>query len=211
MSALLALAEGRQPLPEMKPIRWSALQEDSYRRTAPTVGEIRRKVRESLRPTVAPTTAVCFDNVHPVSSEVAPSSPQSNATTVEGTVSYGELPQNIRGANGVKISAPILAMDKGQFTKAFQKILHEEYGDQRYPLQKIAEDAGAVESTAKNWWEGRCAPGALHLAKLETRNPGIASAMRRLKAMEADLDPEFERAFHYTLQLYAQAMSNGGT
>lgn len=107
-------------------------------------------------------------------------------------MSYGDSDRNIRGANGPNVSAPIQAMDQREYTEAFQAILHGLYGRERFAIQTIADLAGVNDRTAKNWWEGRCLPGAFQMERLRRGDPRIDAELRRLWGDDPDTDLAFE-------------------
>lgn len=68
------------------------------------------------------------------------------------------------------------------------------FGDERHAVKKLSNRAGCDERTARNWWEGRNAPAGHALINLALQVPELRAELRRLLDLEADLDPEMERA-----------------
>lgn len=81
----------------------------------------------------------------------------------------------------------------GEYTKRITGQLRVAFANDRYPVKKIADVAECSVATAKNWWEQRCAPEGLHLARLVAVVPEVGGEYRRITNMETDLDPELER------------------
>lgn len=114
-------------------------------------------------------------------------------------MSYGKTGRKIYTAAGRKMNAavavaPIHAMNQAQFTGAIRSALIIAFRNDRSPVKRIADLAGSNINAAKNWWEGRCAPNGLYLSRLRASVPELDAEIRRLEAMEASLDPNFQQA-----------------
>lgn len=119
-----------------------------------------------------------------------------------GTISRkfrGKKPRNIRGD---KMSTPALAIDTGDYTALVQDCLREHFGESRSAVKLIAEAANCNLRTAENWYTGKNGPGGLHLLRLAAQVPSLQAEVRRLMAMEADLDPAFEQELHSLFRSY---------
>ncbi len=91
------------------------------------------------------------------------------------------------------IAAPIDELGQGDLTTTIAERLRDHFGDDRHAVRKLAEAANTNERTAENWLLGKNAPGVLHFLKLMAAIPSLQAEVRRLCAMEADLDPELAR------------------
>jgi hypothetical protein len=75
------------------------------------------------------------------------------------------------------------------------------------PCKIIAFKAGALPRTAKAWKRGDHLPQAHHMLMLERAYPELAAEMRRLRFLQADMDP---RAEDLAAQLVRYAMEKVG-
>lgn len=107
--------------------------------------------------------------------------------------------------------ADALALDTGDFTMLVADALQKDYGHGRHAVKRIAAAANSNTRTAKNWLYGVNAPDALNLLRLMAQSPALAGEVRRLTSMQASLDPEFERAFNATMQLFMKVTAGGAT
>ena len=123
--------------------------------------------------------------------------------------SHGKAGRNFRGGNGPMMAAPVLALDQADYTSVIRETLQRAFASERNPVKRIAAAANTNIRTAKNWWEGRCTPGGLHLLKLMATVPAFQGEVRRLTAMESSLDPEFATAFDAALKAYTKAKGWG--
>jgi len=108
------------------------------------------------------------------------------------------LPEPVVGAQD---GAPIDALGTFEFTEICGDALFQAFGRMSAPVQRIAQVANVNERTAKNWWEKKCAPGPIAMLRLMAHVPEFQGEMRRLAAMEQDLDPELERSIMETVRL----------
>jgi len=91
------------------------------------------------------------------------------------------------------MSAPVLAMDQGEFTETVSDALKRHFGDDRAAVKKLAAAANTNARTAENWLRGNNTPDALHFLRLMATIPALQAEVRRLAGMESDIDPEFAR------------------
>ena len=94
------------------------------------------------------------------------------------------------------------ALEASDVAAMVSRSLQQDFGQERHAVKKIAGGTGAGLKTAENWLGGRCAPDAANLLKLMAMSPVLAGEVRRLTAMEANLDPEFERAMSQAVNLF---------
>lgn len=106
--------------------------------------------------------------------------------------------------------APAFAMTQGQYQETVSNVLRVAFGRQRHAVKQLARTAGTSASTAKNWLEGRSTPIGLHMLRLMATVPELQAEVRRLTAMEADLDPEFDREFHQLVASYTRMKAGRG-
>jgi hypothetical protein len=104
---------------------------------------------------------------------------------------------------------PIDTLGQNELDKAHGEILRTAFGAASAPIARIAEIANVNERTAKNWYEGKCSPGLLSALRLMAHVPEYQGEMRRLAAMESDIDPNFERAMSEAITLFQQAAGRG--
>ena len=83
--------------------------------------------------------------------------------------------------------------------------LQQDFGQQRHAAKRIARAAGASERSAENWLAGREIPGGVNLLRLALCSPSLAAEVRRIITMEAEHDPDTERAISAAVQAYLQA------
>ena len=112
---------------------------------------------------------------------------------------------------GFGMNAPALVIDTGEYTEIVRDRLREHYGPAKSAIKLIARAANCNERTAENWFTGKNAPGGLHLLRLAAQVPGLQAEVRRLMAMDADLDPDFMRDFCAFRDLVSRAARKGVT
>lgn len=115
-------------------------------------------------------------------------------------MSYGKRVQKTYATTGHKMSAvaaalPIYQINQGELTQKLRGALVLAFSRERHPVKRLAEVADTNVATAKNWLEGRSTPQALQLLRLMATVPEFQAEVRKLTAMEADMDPEFARDF----------------
>lgn len=88
--------------------------------------------------------------------------------------------------------------------------LHDALRHERNPVKRLAIAADTNERTAKNWWEGRNAPGLAHFFRLAREIPELKSEALRLLEMEMAIDPEFQRDFMRLMQTMQRRARAGG-
>lgn len=89
--------------------------------------------------------------------------------------------------------APIDNISEREFARIVSNALQAHYGPLKASAKCVANDAGASVDAAKNWLSGLCPPSSVFLKRLERKVPGLAAEIRRLQAMEADFDPNFQQ------------------
>ena len=98
-------------------------------------------------------------------------------------------------------NAPIHGMNERGFAQVVGDALQAHYGPLKSAAKRCANDAGASVQSAKNWLGGMCAPSAIYLKRLECKVPGLAAEMRRLQAMQSELNPDYQRDLSAFIQL----------
>jgi hypothetical protein len=89
--------------------------------------------------------------------------------------------------------APIHQINDREFARIVSDALWQHYGPMKSTAKRIANDCGASVGTARNWLDALCPPSSVYLKRLEAKVPRLAAEMRRLTALEADLNPDFQR------------------
>lgn len=113
--------------------------------------------------------------------------------------------ENSSSRSGEKSSpAPVVAFGQHDLTEAVSGALQRAFAGRSSPVKEIARVANANVQTAKMWWQGRNCPDALYLLRLMAAVPELQAEVRRLTGMQADLDPEFDRAMQATMALYTR-------
>lgn len=82
--------------------------------------------------------------------------------------------------------------------------LQNAFGDEKSAIKRIMDVSKCNERAAKNWYQGKNAPNALFLLRLIATVPELQAEVRRLTAMESDLDPHFERAMSQAMELFTR-------
>ena len=128
--------------------------------------------------------------------------------------SHGKFEQKYRGVSGSTVlrggrmnAALAFQLNHGEYTKRITGQLRVAFANDRYPVKRIADVADCSVATAKNWWEQRCAPEGLHLARLVAVVPEVAGEYRRITAMERDIDPELQRDMTQLLQTASRILA----
>ena len=70
-----------------------------------------------------------------------------------------------------------------------------DFGQYRATHKRIARITGATEKTAENWTSGANTPHLVYFLRLLPHSPALRGVVRKLCQMEADLDPDFQKAF----------------
>lgn len=99
---------------------------------------------------------------------------------------------------------PIHSIDERGFANVVSLALRNHYGNHKSAIKEIAKASGASCGSAKNWLAGLTTPHALYLERLKDEVPGLEAEMRRLRAMQAEIDPNFQRAFTRFMQRMGQ-------
>ncbi len=97
---------------------------------------------------------------------------------------------------------PIMSMSPNDLAQITARALIAEYGHLKNPIGTVQEAINCNERTAENYLAGKCAPNAVYLLRLLASVPAFAAEVRRLTAMEADLDPRFQRDFMRAVQAF---------
>lgn len=132
----------------------------------------------------------------PSSSAEASSLPRHEMYDMESAVTWTQKTRTLVEP------APIARMDERGLAQVVSKALNEAYGEYSSPAKRVANDCGASVGSAKNWLAGVAPPSSVYLARLEAKVPALAAEMRRLRAMEADINPDFQREFVALMQRY---------
>jgi hypothetical protein len=89
---------------------------------------------------------------------------------------------------------PVDRMGELEVAQVIAAALAHDYGDFKFTDKLIAKDSGASPRTANNWRSEMNTPSLPYFLRLYARSPAVRAAVRKLTAMEADLDPDAERA-----------------
>lgn len=127
---------------------------------------------------------------------VGPSS-HAKESHVEERVSYGASDRKFQLAEAHNIS-------KQELADIVSVGLRRAFGDEKSAIKRIMRVANCNERAAENWYAGKNAPNALYLLRLIAEVPELQAEVRRLTAMESDLDPHFERAMSEAVRLFQQ-------
>ena len=120
-------------------------------------------------------------------------------------MSFVKIHRNVRGSDPLMgKAAPVLAIGQAEFEAVVSNALQAAFGHLRNPVKALAKVANKNERTAENWYTGKCAPNGLALLQLMAQVPELQAEVRRLTAMESDLDPRLERQLHETFLLFQQ-------
>jgi hypothetical protein len=89
-------------------------------------------------------------------------------------------------------------------TQALSTTLREAYGPYAGKHKKIAQHAGIKSAkTAEAWSCGRNLPALEYFLELGRNSPAIQKMTMRLWGLDADIDPEYQRAFQDLLRVVA--------
>lgn len=127
---------------------------------------------------------------------VGPSS-HAKESHVEERVSYGASDRKFQLAEAHNIS-------KQELADIVSVGLRRAFGDEKSAIKRIMRVANCNERAAENWYAGKNAPNALYLLRLIAEVPELQAEVRRLTAMESDLDPHFEKAMSEAVRLFQQ-------
>lgn len=90
--------------------------------------------------------------------------------------------------------APIHKLDRGEVGKRICAALEADYGDLKSKHKEIADDAGVSPKTVEAWMQGVSLPGLMPTFRLMAESTEFAKVAMELCALEADHDPDFQRA-----------------
>jgi len=91
---------------------------------------------------------------------------------------------------------PIDEIDERGLAHVVREALVVDFADASAKHKRIAEIAQAKsEKTAENWADATNTPSLLYGLRLIAHCPTLRKEVQRLCAMEADLDPDFQREF----------------
>lgn len=97
-----------------------------------------------------------------------------------------------------------LNLDQHGMAGIVSEALRKAYGREKSAAKTIARAANTNERTARNWLEGRALPNFMSTLRLMATTPELRSEVARITAMQAELDPEAERAVSALVQLLAR-------
>lgn len=104
--------------------------------------------------------------------------------------------------------AAALSMTQRDGEEVVARALQAAFGYGRKAARAIADCANCNERTALGWLNGSSSPGFVHTLRLMATVPEFQAEVRRLAAMNADMDPHFERDLNALLATY-QRMRGG--
>jgi len=110
-----------------------------------------------------------------------------------------------------KAARETLADQMGQddLTIATKNALRAAFGDSNSAIKRVAAVANCGARAAKNWLDGENPPSLLYALRLMAHVPEFQAEVRRLAAMESDLDPNFERAMSEAIAMFQQVSGRG--
>lgn len=100
------------------------------------------------------------------------------------------------------MSALALSIGQYEFTDRICDALRQHVEGNASGVKSLARAANANVRTVENWLAKRSTPDGLHLVRLMATIPEVQAEVRRLAAMEADLDPNFERDMDALVRTY---------
>lgn len=103
---------------------------------------------------------------------------------------------------GQSVNALALRIDQFDFTDRICGAIREAASRSPSGVKLIARAANANTRTVENWLAKRSTPDGLHLVRLMATVPEVQAEVRRLAAMESDLDPSFERDLNALITAY---------
>jgi hypothetical protein len=80
--------------------------------------------------------------------------------------------------------------------------LREIIGEDGHAAKRLARAANSTKESAENWLSGRNAPNLAAFLNMCRQYPQLRAEADRLMAMEAEIDPEFQRALAAFTQAY---------
>ncbi len=95
---------------------------------------------------------------------------------------------------------PIDRLSDHDLAKQIADALTDHYGAFKSTAKRVAQDSGASEKTAGNWTGAMNTPCLLYFLRLLPRSPQLQAAVRRLTAMDAELDADTGREFSRLVQ-----------
>ena len=102
--------------------------------------------------------------------------------------SHGEFPPKTYGAPTDMGQALSIDMDNRAVQEASTGAMHDVWGQERFAVDRIAENARVTRATAQNWWERRNAPQLAPFWRLFMSVPEYRDAFCRRLGV-ADVDP----------------------
>lgn len=118
-------------------------------------------------------------------------------------MSCGHRQQNFRGGpRMIAATAPIVGMGRAELRAWVTGTLRSTFGAEKHAAKRLALVADATPKAAENWLAGKCMPQGLSMLRLIALVPEFQAEARRLMAMEAELDPRFERQLQETFRLF---------
>jgi len=110
-------------------------------------------------------------------------------------------PRNIIRGRDTRV-LPAFNITQGDWLKQSQAAMQAFVGTDRSGAKKISNVLDCSPRTAENYLQGRTAPSGIHFLRALACIPEFEAEVRRLSAMESDMDPEFDRAAMALLQVY---------
>jgi len=96
---------------------------------------------------------------------------------------------------------PIDEIGERELAKRIGDALIVDFGNHKATNKEVAKKAGSPSvKTAENWTAGNNPPSLLYFLRLYAKSPALQAEVRRLTAMEAGIDPNFQREFARFMQ-----------
>lgn len=115
-------------------------------------------------------------------------------------------PRNMSRGRDTRL-LPAYEITQGDWIRASQKAMQAHVGNDKSGAKLLADILECSPRTAENYLQGRTAPSGLHFLRALASIPEFQAEVRRLSAMQADRDPEFDRAAMALLQVYQRKQS----
>ena len=94
------------------------------------------------------------------------------------------------------------------FTARFAVIIRDHYGALTDPIKALARDAKVTLRTARNWWDGECAPRAESYMRLAALIPELRAQVAADLELDKELDRRAEEIFRRAMESYRQSRSD---
>lgn len=112
-------------------------------------------------------------------------------------------------AGGYNVNAVALSIGQAEYTDRIGGALRAAAQNHPDGLKGLARAANSNIRAVEAWIAKRSTPNGLHLLRLMATIPEVQAECRRLAAMEANLDPEFERELSSLFLIWTRMKGTG--